>query len=44
MAEIQNGQPVYGAPFEIPPQVFQDNSFKLMILNQKARESIFHRL
>lgn len=44
MVQIQTDQPVYGAPFEMPSQVFRGDSFKALILNQKAGESTFHRL
>lgn len=39
MVQMQNGQPVYGASFETPSQVFWEDSFKHLILNQKAQES-----
>jgi len=41
---MQNHQPVYEVPFETPSQVLQDDSFKALILNQKAEESTFHML
>lgn len=44
MVQIQTDQPGYETPFKMPPQAFRGDSFKALILNQKAGESTFHRL